>query len=210
VRACQDVRPRFGGAPSRHHGGSLLSPDAPPGLLPVAPSRAADPARLKRRRTLSTGWQQAVDNIPFPRLHGRGSSPPGPLVDEALARTSTLSKMVAGSSMEGTSGAADLDLLRGRACDAALDPGCVRASDASAPWRFVRAARLCAGELGRWPRASGSPRVCELLPFAGVGLVGWDRLSAFPERVQRLATSESPVDGATISRREVSERIGLG
>jgi len=88
-----------------------------------------------------------------------------------LVHPSATLKTVAGSSTEGTSGAADPALLRGRAGDAALGSGCVRASDASAPWRFVRVARLNTGALGRRPRASGSSRARELLPFAGVGLV---------------------------------------
>jgi hypothetical protein len=49
------------------------------------------------------------------------------VVDEA----SVASKTAPGSPMEGTSGAAELVLLRGRTGDAALGPGCVRASDTS-------------------------------------------------------------------------------
>jgi len=195
VRACRDVRRRFGSAPPRHQVGACSLRMRSPVSCPSLRQERRIQRDCKRRRTFSTGWQQSVDNKPFPRLHGRGSSPPGPPVGEALARTSAPSKMVAGSSMEGTSGAADRGLLRGRARDAALDPGCVRASDAFAPRRFVRVARLYTGALGRRPRASGSPRVCELLPFAGVALVGWDR----PQRSSR--TGSAPGNVGVSSRR---------
>jgi len=84
----------------------------------------------------------------------------------------------AGSPMEGTSGAADLALLRGRAGKAALDPGCVRASDAS--------------------------RVRELLPFAGVGLVRWDRQVSLPHgsgNAGRFGMPEQPGNVGLSSRR---------
>jgi hypothetical protein len=61
-------------------------------------------------------------------------------------------------------------------------------------------ARRGTGASCRRPRASGSSRVRELLPFAGVGLAWWDR----------RATPESSAGVAALSRREVSERIGLG
>jgi len=211
VRACQDVRPRLGGVPSWDDGGKLcFPPDAPPDLLPVAPSRAADPAGLKRTsdvlHSLVTGCGQQT----VPPVARAGLVPTRTASKRGLVRTSAPLKMVAGSSMEGTSGAADRGLLRGRACDAALDPGCVRASDASAPWRFDRAARLYVGRPAGGPAQAGRRGSASSYPSRGWRSWGGIVLSAPPERAQRLATSESPAGGAAISRREVSERIGLG
>lgn len=172
MRACQDVRPRLGGVPSGHEGGKLcFSPDAPPGLLPVAPSRAADPARLKKTSDVLHSLATRCGKQTVPPVARVGLVPTRTDTERGLVHPSAALKTVAGSSMEGTSGAADPALLRGKAGDAALGSGCVRASDASAPWRFVRVARLNTGALGRRPRASGSSRARELLPFAGVGLV---------------------------------------
>jgi hypothetical protein len=82
----------------------------------TASSKAVDPSEDRKWcRTLSTGWQQAVDK-PLSRAamssaHGHGRT----------HRAHPLSaRPAASSSMEGTSGAADLGPLRGGAGDAAL------------------------------------------------------------------------------------------
>jgi hypothetical protein len=122
-----------------------------------------------------------------------GFGPSGPLVDAAgFGRVA--SKAVTSSAIQGTSGVANPALLRGRTGDAALGPGGVRESDA---FEAVTLRKRVA-----WVR--------ELLPFAGVGLVRWDRHGCLSLTGAALAASESPTGGAAVSRREVSERIGLG
>jgi len=207
VRACLDVglRPRPGMTVE-----ALLPPVAPPGLLPVPPSRVADPARLKKTSDVLHSLATSCGQQTVPPVARVGLVPTRTDTERGLVHPRVALKTVAGSSTEGTSGAADPGLLRGRAGDAALGSGCVRASDAFVPQRFVRVARLYTGGLGRRPRASGSSRARELLPFAGVGHVWWDRHGRSSQRDQRRAASKSPVDTAAVSRREVSERIGLG
>jgi len=210
VRACRDVRPRFGDAPFRQQEGACSLRMRNPVSCPSLRQRAADPERLKKAsdvlHRLATGCGQQT----VPPVARAGLVPTRTASKRGLVRTSAPLKMVAGSSMEGTSGAADRGLLRGRACDAALDPGCVRASDASAPWRFDRAARLCIGRPAGGPAQAGRRGSASSYPSRGWRSWGGIVIRAVPERVQRLATSESPVDAAAISRREVSERIGLG
>jgi len=156
----------------------------------------------KRRRAFSTGWQHSVEK---PRSPG-GLVPFGSL--EGVA--SAVPQGDAGSSTEGTSGTADLGLLRGRTGDAALGPGCVRASDT---WRDGtpclsqdRWRRVVAGSLAQARR----PGVRELLPFAGVGLAWWDRHRCRTRRCGAWQYRSLPPMVSRFSRREVSERIGLG
>jgi hypothetical protein len=82
----------------------------------TASSKAVDPSEDRKWcRALSTGWQQAVDKrlsrAAMSSAHGHGRT----------HRAHPLSaRLAASSSMEGTSGAADLGPLRGGAGDAAL------------------------------------------------------------------------------------------
>jgi hypothetical protein len=79
-----------------------LPPDAPPGLLPTAPSRAVDPARSQKvpdvvhRLVTGCGQNPSPCGHELARGHGRAG------------RVHPLSgRPAVGSSMEGTSGAAD-------------------------------------------------------------------------------------------------------
>jgi hypothetical protein len=127
VRACLDWAPALlhGMAVSRHDGRGYASAASPLDLVPVAPSRAADPVRSQKASSI---------------VHRLATScgQPGPRAARSVRTAETRLRpsrggraSVAGSPMEGTSGAADLALLRGRAGEAALGPGCVRASDTS-------------------------------------------------------------------------------
>jgi len=211
VRACRDVRPRFGDAPFRRDGGSLLPPDVPPGLLPVAPSRAADPARLQKTsdvlHSLATGCGQQT--VPPVARAGLVPDPPGPPVSVA--------RLTSGRVEDGGRLIDRRHLGCGRSRSSSRKIGGCGPRPRIRPRKrrvragpFVRVERLYTGELGRRPRASGSSRARRLLPFAGVGLARWDR----PKRCSRTGSApgnvESPVDAAAIPRREVSERIGLG
>jgi len=113
--------------------------------------------------------------------------------------------------MEGTSGAADLGLLRGRTGEAALGPRCVRASDAS---RAV-VLRGASQDVLRRPPAGGLAQAgrrgsAGSYPSRGWGSCGGIVKGVVPSRARRPAAPESPAGGATVSRREVSERIGSG
>jgi hypothetical protein len=129
----------------------------PPGLLPVAPSRAAVPARSPKapdvvhRLATDCGQNHPGRNIGLVPIRQSGGLVP--------SGDSGSRRWPARSPMKGTSGAADLDLLRGRAGDAALGLRCVPVNGA------------CANGL----RAGGSSRAHENLPFAGVVLVRWNR-----------------------------------
>jgi len=134
---------------------------------------------------------------------------------EAKARQAT----EGGSSMEGTSGSADPGALRGASGEAALGPGWSRAAQAARP-------RPCRVDL-RDPRK----RIAALCPpglpasreRAVRGLRGPHAFSreqgscgGIVETTVRLrqdgsrAAPESPAGAPAVSRREVSERIGLG
>jgi len=128
------------------------------------------------------------------------------------------------SPMEGTSGAADPAPLRGGVGDAALglDTSCRRAH--AQAWYVLGWARSRARSFRRV--ASGSAGSC---PSRGWGLRGGIVKASLSRGTQarghtralarggsegilrwRLAVSESPAGIAAVSRREVSERIGLG
>jgi len=199
VRACLDVGLRpLPGMPAE----ALLRSDAPLDLLPIAPSRAVDPARLQKassilhRLVTTCGEPRSPGGLVLPGSR-EGAASAGPQGD-------------AGSSTEGTSGRADLGLLRGRTGDAALGPGCVRASDTlrgGSPCLSQDSPRsVVAGGLAQAGRR-GSASSC---PSRGWSSCGGIVTGAAPQKVRRLAAPEPPSGGVTISRREVSERSGLG
>jgi len=124
--------------------------------------------------------------------------------------------------MEDTSGAADPDLLRGSSGEAALGPRVAVPAQAGAVARAGGTCAICASRSPRCvpsacrPRVSG-PRGGSREPHVPrwpreQGLARRDRCGRSVQRVwaDGHAASESPADVAAISRREVSERIGLG
>jgi hypothetical protein len=117
----------------------------------------------------------------------------------------------AGSSMEGTSGAADLGLLRGRTGDAALAPRVSAQATHGKRWppRAPKGAswRAAVGGLAQARPVRGS---MSSYPSRGRGLTWWDRSGQGSDASLAWQRPASPAGGATVSRQEVSERIGLG
>jgi hypothetical protein len=107
-----------------------LPADAPPGLMPTAPSRAVDPGVRKRCRMLSTGWQQPVGKRPSPAAMSFARWPRSNAQGSSLPR-----RPAVGSPMEGTSGAAHPAPLRGAAGGAALDGSAEGAAPNGVPRR---------------------------------------------------------------------------
>jgi len=118
--------------------------------LPVVrQDRRATDKSLKWRRAFSTGWRQLVENA----LSGE------------RARVKARARWLGSSPMEGTSGAADLEALRGASGEAALGPGCVGLREqfstparSDARWLRERAASGLVGSPASRKRAVRRPR----------------------------------------------------
>jgi hypothetical protein len=205
VRACRDggLRPPSRQCRSkRHEGGSCAS----------ATCATRSPAR---RSVKSSGSSEIVKGVAYsPQVGNNLGRNPGHRADsfrsDCPRRGFGRVEGGAGSPMEGTSGAADLGLLRGSTGEAALAPDVSAQATRLERWCSVPVARRGTGGPRRRPRASGPSRVRELLPFAGVGRAWWDRQRRRSFTGGAPVTSDSPAGAATISRREVSEWIGLG
>jgi len=127
-----------------------------------------------------------------------------------------------GSPMEGTSGVADPDPLRGESGEAALGPGSCRdcASGPARPMpggaRALRAsgARDVTSGLStpreRVAQGHTSPTLFAFTRESRERAVGSSETSRPASAGQRRVASESPADAPAVPRREVSEWIGLG
>jgi len=192
---------------------------SPLDLTPEAPSRAADPLRLQKASTifhrLATTCGETRSRWGKPHAPGR-TLPSGAAGRLGFGRVEAV---VTGSPMEGTSGAADLALLRGRVGDAALGSRCVRASDAPCAAALRARRKTGAGVSCRRPRASGSPWARELRPFAGAGVreVGSWRFvlsgTSYPYRSRRCVVRNAGVSirwSSDLTTRGVrADRVGV-
>jgi len=166
--------------PSSAQGCSQMR-DAQPGPLLATSSKGRENSGAeKRRQGSSTVCSQAVERTVPGKDRARPCHRPagwelrkGPVRVVGDRRMPAVLGFPQGqlvSSMEGTSGAADLTPLRGGAGDAALGSGCVVPACPCAS--VVRSRVAC-------HRARPSRRVAfrarRSLPFAGVGLAWWDR-----------------------------------
>jgi hypothetical protein len=147
-------------APSRAtDGGFAVSPvDATRSLSPL-PRQGQ---RIGQDRQKRRCCPQIGDNLWTTQNPGRGSPSQASLGSPA-EKLRLIRWGRAGSSMEGTSGAADLALLRGRTGDAALGPG----------WRLRHPCRSGPRDFpARRPRASGPSGAHEPDPSRGSGTCG--------------------------------------
>jgi len=184
------------------HGASALSRATGSGFAvsPVDVTRSSSPLprqgpRIGRDRQRRRCYPQVGDNLWITQDPGRGS-PSQASLGPSAERLRPIGCWRAGSSMEGTSGAADLALLRGRTGDAALGPG----------WRsrHPRRSGPC-GSPARRPRASRSSGAHEPDPSRGSGACGvivkGGCLAGFLARHRRRHRSLQPMKHRSRDRR---------
>ena len=184
------------------HGASALSRATGSGFAvsPVDVTRSSSPLprqgqRIGRDRQRRRCYPQVGDNLWITQDPGRGS-PSQASLGPSAERLRPIGCGRAGSSMEGTSGAADLALLRGRTGDAALGPG----------WRsrHPRRSGPC-GSPARRPRASRSSGAHEPGPSRGSGACGvivkGGYLAGFLARHRRRHRSLQPMKHRSRDRR---------
>jgi hypothetical protein len=184
------------------YGASALSRATGSGFAvsPVDVTRSSSPRprqgqRIGRDRQRRRCCPQVGDNLWITQDPGRGS-PSQASLGPSAERLRPIGCWRAGSSMEGTSGAADPALLRGRTGDAALGPG----------WRsrHPRRSGPC-GSPARWPRASRSSGAHEPDPSRGSGACGvivkGGCLAGFLARHRRRHRSLQPMQQRSRDRR---------